>query len=130
MNRWIFTWNGVATLGVFLVSVASLSFGNVLLKIGMDRWSDEGPPWGWAGIPVAAGVFLLAVQFFGMLLLFRMGWAVSVVVPLFGLNFAVTALLGGLLLREPMDRSRWIGIALVLVGILFIAAPWAEREAS
>jgi drug/metabolite transporter (DMT)-like permease len=130
MNRWDFTWTVLATLGVYLVSVASLSFGNVLLKIGMDRWGDESPWWGWAGVPLAAGVFLLAVQFFGMLVLFRMGWPVSVVVPLFGLNYAVTAILGRLLLHEPMDLSRWIGIALVVVGILFIAAPWAVRKAS
>lgn len=128
MTRWAFSWEGAAALAVFLVSVASLSLGNVLLKLGTDRWGVEGHAWGWAGVPVATGVFLLTVQFLGMLVLFRLGWPVSVVVPLFGLNHALTALLGGVLLHEPLDRSRWIGIGLVLAGIVFIGAPWLTRK--
>ena len=128
MNRWTMSWENVASAGLFLVSVASLSLGNVLLKLGMDRWGEASSPWGWAGVPIVGGVFLLAVQFVGMLTLFRLGWPVSVVVPVFGLNFAVTALLGGVLLREEIDGFRWLGIALVIAGIVFISAPWVARK--
>ncbi|MCC6233118.1 MAG: EamA family transporter [Verrucomicrobiales bacterium] len=124
MERGIFSAEGGWAASVFLGSVISLSVGNVLLKVGMDRWGAAG-----AGLPLAGGVVLLAVQFLGMLVLFRYGWPVSVVVPLLGLNHALTALLGRLWLRETVDGWRWAGIALVVVGIFMISAPWLSRKA-
>lgn len=113
---------------VLLGSVLSLSVGNVLLKLGMARL-DGLQPQGLAGwlralqvtpaLPL--GGLLMALQFAGMLTLFKWGWEVSVVVPLFGLNYAVTALLGSLWLAEPVGPARWAGIALLTVGVALIA---------
>lgn len=68
-----------------------------------------------------AGVVLMTVQFIGMLTLFKWGWDASVVVPIFGLNYVLTALLSQWFLGEPVEGLRWLGIALVVGGVALIA---------
>ena len=67
------------------------------------------------------GVVLMTAQFIGMLTLFKWGWDASVVVPMFGLNYVLTALLSQWFLGEPVHAIRWIGIALVVSGVALIA---------
>jgi drug/metabolite transporter (DMT)-like permease len=111
---------------VFAVSIASLAAGNILLKMGMDRYGEltaSGISGAQAVVKspqLPAGVLLLAVQFMGMLTLFKWGWDASVVVPVFGLSYVVTAILGKWLLGEPVNSLRWLGIILVMIGITFI----------
>ena len=45
----------------------------------------------------------------------------SVVVPIFGLNYVLTALLSQWFLGEPVHGLRWLGIALVVGGVALIA---------
>lgn len=117
------------SLAVFAGSIVSLSLGNVLLKLGMTRL-DQLAPVGLAGTvravlatpQIPLGVLFLAAQFGGMLALFRWGWEVSVVIPVFGLNYVVTALLGRWWLGEPVGWLRWLGVAAVTIGVALIAA--------
>jgi multidrug transporter EmrE-like cation transporter len=112
---------------VFAVSIASLSLGSVLLKMGTDRFGAFTA----SGFPIfqafvkspqlPAGVMLMTVQFIGTLILFKWGWDASVVVPIMGLCYVGTALLGKWLLSEPVNSLRWLGIALVVLGVCCIA---------
>jgi len=112
---------------VFAVSIASLSLGSILLKIGMDRSGTSTA----SGIPVfqailkspqlPAGVVLMIIQFLGTLILFKWGWDASVVVPMMGLCYVGTAILGRLMLNEPVNSLRWLGIFLILAGIFCVA---------
>jgi drug/metabolite transporter (DMT)-like permease len=114
-------------VAVFAVSIASLSVGNILLKMGMDRFGALTA----SGIPAVqalakspqlpVGVVLMMVQFIGTLTLFKWGWDASVVVPVMGLCYVGTAILGRWLLGEPVNAMRWLGIFLVVVGVCFIA---------
>ena len=112
---------------LFALSIGSLSLANVLLKVGMDRWgaletagtfslSNALKLW---QLPV--GILLMTTQFVGMLTLFKWGWDASVVVPVFGVNYVLTAVLGRFMLGEPVQGLRWLGIALVIAGVTFIA---------
>lgn len=112
---------------VFAVSIASLSAGNVLLKLGMDRFSSlttDGVP-AWLALLktpfLTLGVLLMLVQFFGTLLLFKWGWEVSVVIPVMGLCYVGTAVLGRWVLGEPVGGLWWAGILLILIGVFFVA---------
>jgi len=93
---------------VFALSIGSLSVANILLKIGMDRCATPDPlPWRsvlliWQ-LPV--GVLLMTVQFLGMLTLFKWGWDASVVVPVFGLNYVFTAILGRMWLEALLEQD-------------------------
>ena len=112
---------------VFAVSIASLSAGNILLKMGMDRFGTLTA----SGIPaiqalvkspqLPAGIILMMVQFIGTLTLFKWGWDVSVVIPIMGLCYVGTAILGKWMLGEPVNATRWFGIFLIILGVVFIA---------
>jgi uncharacterized membrane protein len=112
---------------VFAISIASLSLGSVLLKIGMDRIGAQTA----SGASVLqailktpqlpAGVVLMMIQFLGTLVLFKWGWDASVVIPIMGLCYVGTALLGKWLLNEPVNSLRWFGIGLIVAGVFCVA---------
>jgi multidrug transporter EmrE-like cation transporter len=114
-------------VAVFAVSIASLSAGNILLKMGMDRFGTLTA----SGIPIIqalakspqlpVGIILMTVQFIGTLTLFKWGWDVSVVIPIMGLCYVGTAILGKWMLGEPVNAMRWLGIFLIILGVVFIA---------
>jgi multidrug transporter EmrE-like cation transporter len=112
---------------VFAVSIISLSVGNILLKMGMDRFgalTESGLPVMQALVKspqLPIGVALMTVQFIGTLLLFKWGWDASVVVPVMGLCYVGTAILGKWMLGEPVNALRWLGIVLIMLGVFFIA---------
>lgn len=121
---------------VFAVSIASLSAGNILLKMGMDRYGALTA----SGIPalqalvkapqLPVGVALMTVQFIGTMLLFKWGWDVSVVIPIMGLCYVGTAILGKWLLGEPVNAMRWFGIFLIILGVCFIARSVTQAKAA
>jgi len=112
---------------VFALSIASLSAGNILLKMGMDRFgalTASGVPTVQALIQapqLPAGIVLMTVQFIGTLLLFKWGWDASVVVPIMGLCYVGTAILGKWMLGEPVNNLRWFGIFLIVHGVLCVS---------
>ena len=112
---------------VFAVSIVSLSVGNILLKMGMDRYGALTAS-GISGLQALVkspqlpiGMALMTVQFIGTLTLFKWGWDASVVVPVMGLCYVGTAILGKWLLGEPVNAMRWLGIFLIILGVFFIA---------
>ena len=115
-----------ATL-VFAISIASLSFGNILLKLGMTRYdalTAAGLPAAralWNTPQIAVGVLLMFVQFGCTMTLFKWGWDVSVVLPVMGLCYAVMGILGRWMLAESINGTRWFGIILIMAGVFFVA---------
>ena len=112
---------------VFAVSIVSLSVGNILLKMGMDRFGTLTA----SGIPLVQalvkspqlpiGIVLMIIQFVGTMTLFKWGWDASVVIPVMGLCYVGTAILGKYMLGEPVNAMRWFGIFLIILGVFFIA---------
>ena len=111
---------------VFALSIASLSLGSVLLKMGVNRYETLTTS-GLSSLEALSrspqllgGVVLMLIQFFGTLLLFKWGCDVSVVTPIMGLCYVGTAILGKWLLAEPVNNLRWVGISLVILGVFCI----------
>jgi drug/metabolite transporter (DMT)-like permease len=77
-----------------------------------------GLPWMWVGIA------LMSVAFFSLLaiLSFRQ---VSFVVPVSALSYAAGAFGAKLFLGERISRNRWIGIAVVCLGVTIV---WWTRS--
>jgi uncharacterized membrane protein len=70
--------------------------------------------WMWLGLG------LLAMAFFSLLAL--LSWEnVSYVVPLTALSYVVGALMAKLFLGEEVDHIRWLGVLLVVVGVVLVA---------
>jgi uncharacterized membrane protein len=65
------------------------------------------------------GLMLLAMAFFSFLAL--LSWEnVSFVVPLTALSYVVGALMAKLFLKEDVDLIRWMGVLLVVVGVVLV----------
>ncbi|MEI6195927.1 MAG: hypothetical protein WCS42_16530 [Verrucomicrobiota bacterium] len=119
---------------VFAISIASLSAGNILLKMGMDRFGAQTA----SGVPalqalvktpqLPIGIVLMTGQFIGTMLLFKWGWDASVMIPVMGLCYVGTAILGKWMLGEPVNAMRWFGIFLIIVGVFFVARSAAQAK--
>jgi drug/metabolite transporter (DMT)-like permease len=103
------------------VVVLANAFGDFFMKRGMPR-SLHTPfeyigalfqPW------VALGVVLLIVwQLSRMALL---SWAdLSYVVPVTAVGYVVVALLGRVFLDERITMARWVGIVLIVAGVMLV----------
>lgn len=69
--------------------------------------------WMWIGLG------LLAMAFFSLLAL--LSWEnVSLVVPLTALSYVVGALMAKFFLKEEVDQIRWMGVLLVVVGVVLV----------
>jgi uncharacterized membrane protein len=69
--------------------------------------------WMWLGIG------LLAMAFFSLLAL--LSWEnVSFIVPLTALSYVVGALMAKVFLKEEVDQIRWMGVLLVVVGVVLV----------
>jgi drug/metabolite transporter (DMT)-like permease len=82
---------------------ALLRVFNRVLRIG----------WMWLGLA------LLAVAFFSLLAV--LSWEnVSFVVPITALSYVVGALMAKIFLGEKVDSLRWMGLLLVVVGVVLV----------
>lgn len=69
--------------------------------------------WMWLGLA------LMALSFFSLLML--LSWEnVSFVVPVTALSYVLGAFGGKFILGERIEARRWIGVALVCVGVLLV----------
>ncbi|SRR5581483_1822401 len=113
-----------------LLSVIFNAGSQVLLRLGAsgvgggNGWVGLralGSGWVWGGIlaQIASLVFWLhALRTTKLLIAFNLSGLLHVIVPLGG----------WLILGEHIPIDRWVGIALVLAGVLIVAAPAAKVE--
>ena len=130
-----------ARTNLFIALIVVLNpLGNAFLRAGMNR---TGAPTRWTTHGLA-GFFWRAFQSgavwmgVGLLLLFFvcqmlvLSWAdYSYVLPASATSYVVVALLGSAFLGEHVPFQRWMGIALICAGALFVGqtGPAAGREA-
>jgi drug/metabolite transporter (DMT)-like permease len=120
----------VRVLIASLVATFSGAVGSVLMRKGMQA---VGPLENYAPLElisffwralcqpyVIAGTVFSAVFYFAFLA--ALSWTdVTVAFPLTAFEYGFTALLAILVLREQVPAMRWIGIAIVTIGLLLIA---------
>lgn len=118
----------LSTLALILVSVTMSAFAQIAFKFGVTAAREGG------GSTSAAGTllgFLLSPGVIVGLALYGVGtllWLsvlsrveVSQAYPFVGLGFVLTAILGAVLFGDVLTMPRITGIALVMLGIYFIA---------
>lgn len=105
-----------AALGVLLViacgvieGVAQVCFKNAAISPqARNAWIGAG-----IGLFLAqAGLYTAALQYV----------EVSTAFPITSVGFVVIALLSQRFLGEPVTRARWIGIALIVIGVALLAS--------
>lgn len=115
------------TLGLVLAVMVLNSFGNVLLAWGMRHVPDAVSmnPLGYLHAMlnpfVASGIVLLILWLLTRMAL--LSWAdLSFVLPLTGLGYILTAVLGKYVLSETVSVSRWIGTLLIFAGTAMVGS--------
>ena len=119
----------VKTYVAILFMVILYPLGDVLLRKGMK---DLAVPIHWTGAEMAAvsaHVFTSATIWLGITCLIAyllaemlvLSWAdYSYVQPASALAYGVVALMGHLLLGEDVSRIRWLGVAVICLGVFIV----------
>ena len=106
-----------------LLSTLGTSSGSAMLKLGSASVSLAHPLNVWLAVGIvlyagAAGMFILAL---------RTG-ELSVIYPLYGLNFVWINLIANRFFGEPLPPLKWVGIAAIIAGMSLIGR--SSRESS
>ncbi len=104
---------------MLLVLVASFigSFGAVFLKMGSAKL--HGGFWKIFNWQLAVGVVLFMGSSFFFVAGIRHG-QLSVLYPMVSLGYIWTLVWAKLLFKEPFTRQKFVGLALILVGVCFV----------
>lgn len=124
---------------IIVVTLAALSAaaGETLLSYGMKKSGEMNmaDPSQWIKLVLSvvrdpfifSGVVFLGIFFF--LYLAALSWAdLSFVLPLTAVSYIFAALLARFVLREEVPWSRWMGTALIVVGIAMVALGGRQRS--
>jgi drug/metabolite transporter (DMT)-like permease len=112
------------------IAAGSAAYGQILVRRGMLQVGslENYAPWPlltyfWHALCnpyVIGGTILNAVFYF--LFLAALSWmGVTVVLPMTAIEYGFAALLAVTILKESVPPVRWVGIALVVIGVLLIA---------
>lgn len=97
------------------------------VTVGLAVWSLVSPPWAavramsWTSIVLLATGGLLA-SFVGQMAFYRAlkAGAVSQVTPVAGTYPLIAALLGWVVLREPLTLTRGLGVVCIVIGVVLL----------
>lgn len=117
------------------IAAASAAVGQILVRRGMEQ---VGPLEAYAPMQLASyfwqalcnpyvigGTVLNAVFYF--LFLAALSWTeVTVALPMTAIEYAFAALLAVAILKEQVPPGRWIGISLVILGVILISRGGAD----
>lgn len=117
------------------LSAAFVTASELCLKRGATAAAANNldSAWAWTGIPglaspwVWAGIIALVISFLGWLYVLRQV-PLSHAYPLSNVVHITIPLTSWILLGERIGPARWAGIALVLVGLIVVAKPFASLE--
>jgi drug/metabolite transporter (DMT)-like permease len=117
------------------IATASAAYGQILVRRGMLQVGalENYAPWQlityfWHALCnpyVIGGTVLNAIFYF--LFLATLSWAkVTVALPMTAIEYGFAAFLAVIILKESVPPVRWIGIALVIFGVILIARGGGE----
>ncbi len=117
-----------------LLIVLAQTWGNLLLAVGMNHMPgllaisfsaylhDA-----FTSISLVSGTLLVTVSMFAQLSMYT--WAdLSYVLPVTASGYIVTAILSRFILQEQVSVSRWVGVALIAFGVVFVARTPSETK--
>ncbi len=120
----------VKTLVLVLIACVLGGAGHVMLAKGMKTIGDltEAPSTRVGGMvtrtltnPWVLWGVVLQAAFFGLYLTLLSRADVSMILPLTAIDYIVVVFLAQLLLAEVVTPGRWIGVALIVVGVTLVS---------
>lgn len=70
-------------------------------------------------LQLIAGLTLLTLHFGGFLIALKLA-PVTVTIPLMSCTYILTTMLGKIFLHEPINRTRWTGIGVIIIGVILL----------
>lgn len=114
--------NNILTTGALVVaSMACTVVGNLLLKVGADK---KGLASTWPISLLNMQTFLGALAFCCAMVFYIMvlkRTALNLAQSIFAAQFVLVILAANFVLNEPIGLYRWIGIALIALGMIVVA---------
>lgn len=114
------------TVVIIVIATLCAAVGEAFIAKGMKQMGDASMLGFWKSIPhfanpwVIAGVVLTTVFF--VLFSWSLSWAdLSYVQPLTALSFVFGVLIARLWLGETVHWWRWLGVAVIIVGVSLVA---------
>ena len=118
------------------IAAGSAAFGQILVRRGMLQVGslENYAPWSlivyfWHALCnpyVIGGTVLNAVFYF--LFLAALSWTgVTVVLPMTAIEYGFAAFLAVTILKESVPPIRWVGIVLIVIGVILVARGGGER---
>jgi undecaprenyl phosphate-alpha-L-ara4N flippase subunit ArnE len=109
------------TFVMLLIACLLTCSGQISQKMAVEQWGGSFPPLGMALRSGWLWSALLCLGF-GLLLwlLVLQRLDVGVAYPMLGLNFVLITLTGRYLFKENVDARHWLGVALILCGVVLL----------
>ena len=111
----------------FLISISCDVFGQLFIKIGVDRLPNAAGPDSalfWRGLPrqpwLLAGILTYVIETFVWLKILSEA-DLSLAFPIASVNFLGIVLASRVFLKERVHRWQWIGTVLVTIGVAIVA---------
>ncbi|MBK3438301.1 4-amino-4-deoxy-L-arabinose-phosphoundecaprenol flippase subunit ArnE [Pseudomonas sp. MF7448] len=109
------------TLLLLLAACLLTCMGQIAQKYAVEGWRGQPAgwalklcsPWLWSAL-LCLGLGLLV----WLLVLQRL--EVGIAYPMLSLNFVLITLVARFVFHEPVDRRHWLGVALVMAGVLLL----------
>jgi len=109
------------TLALLLCACLLTCLGQIAQKLTVDQWGGYFPGvaqaltsfWLWLALACLGGGMLL-----WLLVLQRLD--VGIAYPMLALNFVLITLTGRYLFKESIDRRHWLGLAMILIGVILL----------
>lgn len=108
----------LVTAALILASMACTVLANLALKVGAERRAEWPFTFLNTHVAVGAGAFALAFVFYALLL---RRLPLSLAQAVFSVQFLLVILAANLVLHESIGGVRWMGIALMAVGLLVVS---------
>jgi len=110
----------LVTAALILASMTFTVLANLSLKVGAERQADlVGRPFSLINMHVALGAASFALAFFFYALVLRR-LPLSLAQAIFSVQFVLVIFAANLVLHESIGTARWMGIALVALGLLVV----------
>jgi len=117
------------SVSLFCISMLLYTLGNILFKKGMNRFlTSSQPGWRghWAGVKqvLSSQLIMLGLVIFVLeaivWLAFLSITPLNIAAPLSSANNIFILIASAWFLKERISRKRWLGVTLIITGILFV----------
>lgn len=105
---------------LIFIPIILAAIGQMILKIGMNKLGGFNLIKTFTNPTVIVGLFFYGASLILWLMVLSKE-KLSFVYPLVAFSYVLTVFLSKVILKEPVPTLRWLGLAVIVVGILMIA---------